>query len=58
MECFVALLALAVAAAVFSDEWKPRHALVPPAGVMNLPPVAGPGDVLLPGPETPAGAAA
>ena len=34
-----------------SDEWKPRHALVPPTGVMNLPSVAGPQDVLLAGPE-------
>ncbi len=37
-----------------SDEWKPRHALVPPAGVMNLSEPAGPQDVLLPGPENPA----
>ena len=52
----IALFLLAVSAAVFPDEWKPRHALVPPTGVMNLPSVAGPGDVLLPGPETPAAA--
>jgi iron(II)-dependent oxidoreductase len=39
------------------DEWKPRHALVPPKGVINLPSVAGPQDVLLPGPENPRAAA-
>ena len=47
-----------VSIAAFSDEWKPRHALVPPTGVMNLPSVAGPQDVLLAGPEDPGGAAA
>ncbi len=52
----VALALLSVAA--FSDEWKPRHALVPPTGVMNLPSVAGPQDVLLAGPDGPGGSAA
>lgn len=46
-----------ISVAGFSDEWKPRHALVPPTGVMNLPSVAGPQEVLLAGPETSAGAA-
>ena len=50
----VSLLSLAfISVAAFSDEWKPRHALVPPTGVINLPSVAGPQDVLLPGPENP-----
>ncbi len=47
-----------ISAAAFPDEWKPRHALVPPTGVMNLPSVAGPQDVLLAGPDDPGGAAA
>jgi gamma-glutamyl hercynylcysteine S-oxide synthase len=47
-----------ISIAAFSDEWKPRHALVPPTGVMNLPSVAGPQDVLLAGPDSPDGAAA
>ncbi len=55
----VAMLVLAFASiAALSDEWKPRHALVPPTGVMNLPSVAGPQDVLLAGPDDPGGAAA
>jgi iron(II)-dependent oxidoreductase len=41
-----------ISATMFSDEWRPRHALYPPTGVMNLPSVAGPTDVLLPGPES------
>jgi len=41
---------------MLSDEWRPRHALVPPTGVMNLSEPAGPTDVLLPGPESPAAA--
>jgi hypothetical protein len=50
-------LVLAISAmTAFSDEWRPRHALVPPTGVLNLPQPAGPADVLLPGPENPAAA--
>jgi len=41
-----------------SDEWRPRHALVPPTGVMNLAEPGGPADVLLPGPEHPEAASA
>ena len=51
----VALAAISFAA--YSDEWKARHALVPPTGVMNLPSVAGPQEVLLPGPDDTGGAA-
>ncbi|MGC1580531.1 MAG: SUMF1/EgtB/PvdO family nonheme iron enzyme, partial [Candidatus Acidiferrales bacterium] len=47
-----------IAVAALSDEWKPRHALVPPTGVMNLSEPAGPQDVLLAGPENPADTAA
>ncbi len=47
-----------ISASAFPDEWKPRHALVPPTGVINLPDVAGPQDVLLPGPADPAESAA
>jgi hypothetical protein len=45
-----------ISATAFSDEWRPRHALVPPTGVLNLTQPAGPADVLLPGPENPAAA--
>ena len=45
-----------ISATAFSDEWRPRHALVPPTGVMNLTEPAGPADVLLPGPDDPAAA--
>jgi hypothetical protein len=51
----LALSAL-ISATAFSDEWRPRHALVPPTGVLNLTQPAGPTDVLLPGPESPAAA--
>jgi len=47
-----------ISATVFSDEWRPRHALVPPTGVVNIPEVVGPTEVMLPGPESPAGAEA
>jgi formylglycine-generating enzyme required for sulfatase activity len=47
-----------IAAAAFSEEWRPRHALVPPTGVINLPSVPGPQDVLIPGPEDPSASAA
>ena len=33
-----------ISATAFSDEWRPRHALVPPTGVLNLPVPAGPAD--------------
>jgi gamma-glutamyl hercynylcysteine S-oxide synthase len=56
---FVLPLAFAlIAVAALSDEWKPRHALVPPTGVMNLSEPAGPQDVLLAGPENSADTAA
>ncbi len=45
-----------ISASALPDEWRPRHALVPPTGVVNLPEPAGPTDVLLPGPENPAAA--
>ncbi len=51
----VALSLICIAA--LADEWKARHALVPPTGVMNLPSVAGPQEVLLAGPDDPGGAA-
>jgi len=55
----IAIVAFAlISSALFSDEWRPRHALVPPTGVMNLSEPAGPADVLLRGPESPAAAAA
>jgi gamma-glutamyl hercynylcysteine S-oxide synthase len=42
----------------YSDEWRPRHALVPPTGVMNLGEPASPLDVFLAGPLNPAERAA
>lgn len=52
---FLLCLAFALVAAVaFSDEWKPRHALYPPTGVMNLDIPASPNDVFLSGPVSPA----
>jgi gamma-glutamyl hercynylcysteine S-oxide synthase len=42
-----------ISAAAFPDEWRPRHALVPPTGVLNLTEPAGPAEVLLTGPESP-----
>jgi len=57
--CLAALwVFVAGSPALFSDEWRPRHALVPPTGVMNLTEPAAPADVLLPGPESPASAEA
>jgi len=47
-----------ISGTLFPDEWRPRHALVPPTGVMDLSEPAGPAEVLLPGPESPAAAAA
>jgi iron(II)-dependent oxidoreductase len=42
----------------YSEEWRPRHALVPPTGVMNLGEPASPQDVFLAGPANPAERAA
>lgn len=36
-----------------SEEWRPRHALIPPTGVMNLTVPASPTEVYLAGPEDP-----
>ena len=38
-----------------SEEWRPRHALIPPSGVLNLGEIPPPGGVLLTGPDDPAG---
>ncbi|MGA8144720.1 MAG: SUMF1/EgtB/PvdO family nonheme iron enzyme [Candidatus Acidiferrales bacterium] len=54
---FVALV-LSLTGIGFSDEWRPRHALVPPTGVMNLGEPASPQDVFLAGPSSPAERAA
>ena len=37
------------------EEWRPRHALIPPSGVLNLGEIPPPYEVLLGGPEDPAG---
>ena len=54
LRCITLAIFVLFSAALLSDEWRPRHALVPPTGVMNLAEPAGPTDVLLPGPESPA----
>ncbi|MGH9746513.1 MAG: formylglycine-generating enzyme family protein [Candidatus Acidiferrales bacterium] len=46
----IAAFAFLVAALGYSEEWRPRHALVPPTGVMNLGEPASPQDVFLAGP--------
>lgn len=43
---------------VFAEEWRPRHALIPPSGVLNLGQPPAPLEVLLSGPDDPAGQAA
>jgi gamma-glutamyl hercynylcysteine S-oxide synthase len=47
------VLLLLCACVVFPDEWRPRHPLVLPPGAPDLGAVAAPGDVFLPGPESP-----
>jgi gamma-glutamyl hercynylcysteine S-oxide synthase len=49
----LALLFLLLANLGHSDEWRPRHALVPPTGVLNLGTPASPQDVFLAGPASP-----
>ena len=54
---FVAFV-FCIAGIGYSDEWRPRHALVPPTGVMNLGEPASPQDVFLAGPASAAERAA
>ena len=55
---WAACLILLASAVVFSDEWKARHPLIPPSGVMNLPEPPPPGEVFFSGPQDPADAGA
>src|SRR6266568_7943501 len=55
---WVASLILLASAVVFSDEWKARHPLIPPAGVMNLPEPPSPAELFFSGPQSPADSAA
>jgi gamma-glutamyl hercynylcysteine S-oxide synthase len=57
---FLALAAFVflIASLGYTEEWRPRHALVPPTGVMNLGEPASPQDVFLAGPASPADRAA
>jgi len=55
---WVIVVVLAMISVATSDEWRPRHALVPPTGVLNLTEPGGPADVLLLGPEHPRAASA
>lgn len=52
------LLVLGSAFWASPEEWKPRHALIPPSGVLNLGVIPPPEEVMLHGPEGPAGRAA
>ncbi len=56
--CALILFTLVLASLGFTEEWRPRHALVPPTGVMNLGVPASPQDVFLAGPASPAERAA
>jgi formylglycine-generating enzyme required for sulfatase activity len=49
------LLVLGSAFWASSEEWRPRHALIPPSGVLTLGEIPPPREVLLDGPETPDG---
>ena len=52
---FLFLIALTMLSAfTFGDEWKARHALVPPNGIMNLTQLPGPDEIFFSGPEDPA----
>ena len=53
-----AAFAILIASIGYSEEWRPRHALVPPTGVMNLGEPASPQDVFLAGPASAAERAA
>jgi formylglycine-generating enzyme required for sulfatase activity len=55
---WAACLILLASGVVFSDEWKARHPLIPPSGVMNLPEPPSPAEVFLSGPQSPADSAA
>lgn len=48
------LLVLGSAFWASSEEWKPRHALIPPSGVLNLGAIPPPDEVMLHGPQDPA----
>jgi iron(II)-dependent oxidoreductase len=52
------LVLLSVPLLIHSDEWKPRHALVPPGGVLNLSAPPPPSEVFFAGPNDPAESAA
>jgi formylglycine-generating enzyme required for sulfatase activity len=47
----LSLVLLSCSLLALSDEWKPRHALIPPTGVMNLPALPPPSDVFFTGPD-------
>jgi iron(II)-dependent oxidoreductase len=51
----IAFVGLAVCLA-FSDEWKARHPLIPPSGIMNLAEPPPPEEVFFSGPQSPADA--
>jgi gamma-glutamyl hercynylcysteine S-oxide synthase len=51
--CVLSLLLLSSALLLHSDEWKPRHALIPPNGILNLGVLPPPSEVFFPGPASP-----
>jgi iron(II)-dependent oxidoreductase len=54
----VLVWAVLAASVCLADEWKPRHALISPTGVMTLGEPPAPGEVFFPGPLSPAEAEA
>jgi iron(II)-dependent oxidoreductase len=52
------VLLLAASQMVVSDEWKPRHALLSPTGVMNLSEPPPPSEIFFSGPDDPSQSAA
>jgi len=48
---FLGTFAILSTLVAFGDEWKARHTLVPPNGIMNLSELPGPDEVFFPGPE-------
>lgn len=49
-----ALVPFAAVCLAFAGEWKARHALIPPTGIMNLPDLPPATEVFFPGPAAPA----
>jgi len=55
---FLTTFAMLSTSVTFGDEWKARHTLVPPNGIMNLSELPGPDEIFFSGPADPAARAA